>query len=534
MPTRAATALLQLGLIAIVFAALPYKVFELDRYLVPKELVLHVVAGGMVIALLPRMRTTRVDAADVLIAAFLAWSVASAIFATNYWLAQRAVSLSVASAIVFWGAKRVGAEGAHRRILVAAAVATVCAAVTGLAQAYGLEIEYFSLNRAPGGTFGNRNFVAHFCAIGLPALVYVTVTARRRFGAFAGSLSCGAVVALLVLSRSRASWLAVSGCTVVLLVPLLASRRYWGGRKIGGRFIRIALSAAVAAFVAVYLPNRLNWRSDSPYLDSALRMVDYSSGSGRGRVAQYLNSARMATKDPVLGVGPGNWPVRYVRFARASDPSIANDGMTANPWPSSDWVAFVSERGAAGAIALASAFAFMFISAFRRWNELPDSDAVLAKVTQIGTIVATLVVSAFDAVLLLAAPAMLAWSVIGATSGVKGIGAPGAAAGHGGRDVTFARRPWLVAVALLLLVQTLSVMRSATQVAAIATVGQGGNRAAWTAAAALDPGSYRINQRVAELQWRSGRCSAARVHARRAAALYPHAAAPKRVLRACS
>ncbi|MEX2152487.1 MAG: O-antigen ligase family protein [Gemmatimonadaceae bacterium] len=538
LPTRAATALLQLGLIAIVFAALPYKVFELDRYLVPKELVLHVVSLSLAIALLPRTRTTKLNAADMLLAAFLIWSFASALFATNHWLAQRAVSLSVASAVVFWGAKRLGAEGAHRKILVAAAVATVCAAVTGLAQAYGLENDYFSANRAPGGTFGNRNFVAHFCAIGLPALVYATVTARRPLAALAGSLSCGAVVALLVLSRSRASWLAVSACTVVLVLPLFASRKYWGGQRIGGRFARIALSAAVAAFMAAYLPNSLNWRSDSPYLDSALRMVDYASGSGRGRVAQYLNSARMAADDPLLGVGPGNWPVRYVRFARASDPSIADDGMTANPWPSSDWVAFVSERGTVGAIALAGAFVFLFISAFRRWNELPDSGAVLAKVAQIGTIAATLVVSAFDAVLLLAAPALLAWSVIGATSGIVGIRAAETGAtqgvGRGGRDVTFPRGPWRVAVALLLLVQTLSVVRSATQVAAIATVGQGGSRAAWTAAAALDPGSYRINLRAAEMQWRSGRCTAARVYARQAVALYPHAAAPKRVLRVCS
>ena len=48
--------------------------------------------------------------------------------------------------------------------------------------------EYFSANRAPGGTFGNRNFVAHMAAIGLPALVWGTVTARRPFGALLGSL----------------------------------------------------------------------------------------------------------------------------------------------------------------------------------------------------------------------------------------------------------------------------------------------------------------------------------------------------------
>ena len=36
MSNRVATVVLQLGIVAVVFAALPYKVFELDRYFVPK------------------------------------------------------------------------------------------------------------------------------------------------------------------------------------------------------------------------------------------------------------------------------------------------------------------------------------------------------------------------------------------------------------------------------------------------------------------------------------------------------------------
>ena len=209
MTQRASTVLLQLGMLAVVLAVLPFKLFELERYFVPKELVLHVVALVLAVLLLARRRTTTVDAADTLLAMFLAWSFVSTLFATNYWLAQRALGVSVSSAIVFWAARTIGAAGSYRPVLVAAAVATVCAAATGLAQAYGVETDFFSLNRAPGGTFGNRNFVAHICAIGLPALIYFTVTARRSAVAFLGFLGVGCLAAVLVLSRSRAAWLAV-------------------------------------------------------------------------------------------------------------------------------------------------------------------------------------------------------------------------------------------------------------------------------------------------------------------------------------
>src|SRR5512138_438108 len=147
MQNRATTLLLQLGLLAVVVAALPYKLFELDRYFVPKELVLHAVAIIFAIILVVRRRALTVDIVDALLAFFLIWSAASALFATNHWLAQRALGVSVASALVFWGARRIGAAGEYRPLLGAAAFATVLAASTALVQAYGYDSDYFSQNR---------------------------------------------------------------------------------------------------------------------------------------------------------------------------------------------------------------------------------------------------------------------------------------------------------------------------------------------------------------------------------------------------
>src|SRR3981081_2557760 len=211
MADRTIRTLIQLGVILACVCALPYKLFELDRYFVPKELVLHAVALLVALFLFARRRSLSFDLADGLLVLFLR-STAAALFATNHWLAQRALGVSVSGAIVFWGARSVAERGSYRPILIAAAIATVCAALFCLAQAYGLDSEYFSTNRAPGGTFGNRNFVAHIAVIGLPSLVWCTVTARRPFGALLGSLGGAVLGAALVLSRSRAAWLAVAAC----------------------------------------------------------------------------------------------------------------------------------------------------------------------------------------------------------------------------------------------------------------------------------------------------------------------------------
>jgi hypothetical protein len=64
-------------------------------------------------------------------------------------------------------------------------------------------------------------------------------------------------------------------------------------------------------------------------------------------------------------------------------------------------------------------------------------------------------------------------------------------------------------------------------------IGRGGQTANWDRGAAWDPGSYRINARVAELYVNRGRCAKALPFAKQAASLFPSAATPKRVLRRC-
>src|SRR4051794_35763815 len=85
---------LQLGAIAVVLAVTTFHAFELDRFFVPKELVLHLaaaLAGLLAMRRLWRMSVTRVD---LLLAGYLALSALSALFATNRWLAFRALAVT--------------------------------------------------------------------------------------------------------------------------------------------------------------------------------------------------------------------------------------------------------------------------------------------------------------------------------------------------------------------------------------------------------------------------------------------------------
>jgi hypothetical protein len=277
---------------------------------------------------------------------------------------------------------------------------------------------------------------------------------------------------------------------------------------------------------ALVLPNELEWRSQSPYLESVRGIVNYQQGSGRGRLVQYTNSLRMTGAHPILGVGPGNWGVVYPRYAAHNDPSLtsADEGITANPWPSSDWVAFLSERGIPAVALLA--LTLLGLVAVAAWHVRVSrgAESLLGALALSGTVVATLVVGAFDAVLLLAAPSLFVWALLGALAEPASGSAPRT-------HVTRGVRQWAPVIVFLL--GLLAAGRSALQIGAMSLFTTSTRLTDLEQAAKLDPGSYRIHVRLAEAYLNRGLCDRARVHARDARDLYPNAGAPRELLAAC-
>ena len=524
LPDRAAALALRVGAVTVVLAAAPYKQFDLDRFFVPKELVLHVTA--LVVGVLCLMRARRLVLArvDQLLAGFLGLGLISAVFATNWWLAGRAAAISVAGVVCFWGARTLARRGLERPLVAALAAAGVIGAVTALLQAYGVRTEYVSLNRAPGGTLGNRNFMAHLCVIALPALALTALRARSRNGYLGWTAGVALVGAALVMSRSRAAWLAlIVGVVVMSPLGVIALRRGRGELRLR-RLLLLPVAAALGAGASLVLPNTLDWRSDSPYLDTAKSVVNYKEGSGHGRLIQYKSTLRMSLRHPLFGVGPGNWAVEYPHFAAVEDPSLSSEGMTSNPWPSSDWMTYLSERGVFAFALLGLAFLALVADALRGVSgELTEPEDRLRATTLLGTLAIVLVVGSFDAVLVLPVGALIAWALLGALSSTSR------------ERSAVALPPVRRSGAVLLLGAGLAfaAVRSATQLSAMAIFSTTTRASRLERASQLDPGSYRIQVRLATGYLNRGSCTKARAHASNAHALFPNAPAPRRILREC-
>ena len=515
--------LLQLGAVGVVLAALPYRAFELDRYFVPKELMLHCVAVAVALVGLARLRRLELARIDEALLLFLGLGLVSALFATNHWLAIRALAISLSGAALFWAARSVARAGLARPLLVVLGAAVVIGVLTSLFQAYGIDSDYFSRNRSPGGSFGNRNFMAHLTAIGLPVLVMLTLGAGRA-GFVLGGAGVVLSAAALVLSRCRAAWVAVVVCAAFFAVAGLWRGRLWYDRALRRRLGWLALGAVLGMGLAVLLPNSLDWKSDSPYLESLRGVANYREGSGRGRLLQYRNTLLLGLRHPVLGAGPGNWPVLYPKLAPPADPSISrDDGMTANPWPSSDWMTILSERGLPALLLLTIFGLALFLHGWRWWAESPQRGRNLEGLVLATTLLAVGVVGMLDAVLVLPAPTFVAWTIAGALATPERTRRTVA--------MTCDRRRWtLAAVALLGMI---ALVRTASQVGAMKVWTRSWRLPELERASRIDPGSYRMHIMLGERYLNRGRCDQVRPHAAAAARQFPYAPEPRRLLGAC-
>jgi O-antigen ligase len=511
--SRTAAVLVVVGAFAVVLASVQSVVFDLDRYLVPKALVFHLTALALLALGFPSLRSPRWGLSEWLVIAFVAWSAVSSAFAENRWLALEGWGIGLSSIILLLATRDLGQR--HRwPVLGGVVAAATLGAALGVAQAYGLEWEWLAESRPPGATFGNRNFLAHLSVLALAPLAIVSIRVRRKGWLAPALLGIVILAAAVVLTRSRAAWLGgMGGVASAGLTLLLAGRA--DARPPRRRVVAVGLALAIASATAILLPNRLQWTSDSPYAQTLARLADYTGGSGRGRIIQYKNSLELAKESPLFGVGPGNWFVHYPRVTSDGDPSYARqETIPTNPWPSSDWVAFLTERGVLGALLLLAAGAVAVGRVLAR-ARLGEADDTFAAAALVGLLTTAVVTGTFDAVLLLAAPSYLVWSVMGLL-----LPEPRRAIAWSPTRRTSMLVKRAAGFALVIVV-----LEAATHTVAIASTSESRNRQTLQRAARLAPGEHRLQLLLAPRD-----CEAAL----NAAELMPHHERAQALARRCS
>lgn len=516
-PAAAQCALLG-GLALIVFIFLPGPPFRLDQYDLPKDIALGVLGVACGLQLLTRENLCcGADRIGFTLLAFLCWgALALPVVGLNHVQGWRTLGLFGAAAMVFLLARCVGSFGGALKIYWGTVLILFVTCALVLLEAYG-GIPFLSApGRRPGATLGNRNLAARLACLGLPLLWNRIMTADRTAIRLTLLTMTSTMVAVIVLSRSRGALLV--SCVLVIWLPL--ATRWQACADTHRRWRMAALpwiaAVALAGVTVVVLPNHLGWTA-ADFASSALRVAEYQSGTGRGRVIQAETSLRMIQRNPLWGIGPGNWSVVYPAYASTDDPSVKLGAYYPGPQiPRNDILALVAEWGIVG---VGVGLTFFLALAHRTSRLLASGEARARSAGAIvfGVSLAATLLSMFDSVIRVAPTVVLVALVVGVA-----LGDGEAAAGlRRAESYGWPRYTWRVLLGACSVVSFALARSAADDFRALRIINSFSSMNDLARAVSIAPNNVEARASLSFVLVGAGRCDLAAPHIRRAAQLQP-------------
>lgn len=286
------------------------------------------------------------------------WALLSSLWAVDCPAAWRAWSHWGACWLVFAIIAVSAGRRGHVMILGAVYAAGIAMTALGFGQ-WWLSWDFLPQAIKPAGTFANKNMLAQFLLLTMPAGVYFLLTAGRRSWKWLMHFAAvGAMVFLLYVCRSKAAWLSALAGTLVVVAGL-GLNRSWRWRFImGGKpWLRLALVSVMLGCLILLAggDKRLSFASVAGEVAAAARgFVRFDGGGGASgsvdsRLPLWANTAVMGMEHPVGGVGMGNFKVYFPLY---HDRGMFNPYYYRNITPSrahNDYLQVFAELGGVGA-----------------------------------------------------------------------------------------------------------------------------------------------------------------------------------------
>ncbi len=267
------------------------------------------------------------------------------------------------------------------------AIATGGLSIIALAQYSGLAFATIPGNGPLYATMANKNQLAAVLCLMFPFTLYAVFhggTVWRIVTAAAVVLS----VAVIVLSNTRAAWVAILAATpAAIIVFLVCARRT---RELRGQLTahwkKILIPAAGLVLAVVIFSSPLLRKSGQQSVPERLHsIVTMSDRSTHERLALWEKSLDMFADHPLFGVGPGNWKLNIPRYG--TDDLHTKSGIMFYQRPHNDYLWVLTESGIFALVCYVVIFAAALICCIRvAYSGTDRHDVILAVLMVFGLI----------------------------------------------------------------------------------------------------------------------------------------------------
>ncbi len=264
---------------------------------------------------------------------------------------------------------------------------TVALCLWGLLQYYLINLKLENVWRLRS-TFGNCDHMAGFLSMTIP--LYLGTLFFHKFSKKTSfALICVLILMLitLLLTYARGGWIATASGISFIIFAQVFLRKY-SLKKMLPVGLTVLLTLLIVFLSSTYLVNRFNTMTQE---DTDVTLY--------GRKLAWNGTIEMITANPIVGIGPGNYPKAFRTF---QPPGLTNPYIFGH----NDYLHFISETGV---LLIPIIIWLLFCLLNHGWEKVKHTDSQMGAITlgSMGGIVAILVYSLSDYNLHIPANALL-------------------------------------------------------------------------------------------------------------------------------
>lgn len=213
-----------------------------------------------------------------------------------------------------------------------------------------------------GGPMGLPNIWGQVLVAAFPLLLYRVLYEPKRWLRLAGILGGSFTLIAILLTNSRGAFV-----TLVVILPLIAL-------EIRARFPTIMLAAGILLILVLLLP--ASYKKSLTNLSALFPTISESDITGdesvTGRTSTMLTGLAMFRDNPFLGVGVGNFGIRFWDYA--TDIGLESglgytETLAINRKPHSLYIEVLAETGLFGMLTFGSFFTLLIAALIRYRND---------------------------------------------------------------------------------------------------------------------------------------------------------------------
>lgn len=225
-----------------------------------------------------------------------------------------------------------------------------------------------------GAPIGLKNSLSVYLAASIPLQLLVYLELKRASAVRYVFCRIGSIVLtivslwIVIANRTRSAWWTLIFLCLLLVFHRIRDRKKYSDSVLGYYLICLA----TATLLTIYVPTLLQWRSDTPYLDSLQTLISFEASNGR--VSLWRVAIDMIKDNLWCGIGTSNYPILWQSY-------IPNSGVDPSQFAFlrpdlhlfNDYLESFVENGILGGLAFTFLFMVLpFKYAMRKSNNLNE------------------------------------------------------------------------------------------------------------------------------------------------------------------